>query len=233
VIRQSLAGVRDAESAFVFIEWFAREWLTPIRDGDGCTADEVAAVEARLGLRLPASLAAFYRLAGWRRDLTSSQDTLIAVQSLMVEDGALVYRVEAEGIAAWGVRVSDLGLADPPVVFGFRDGSPWRPFLGSFSLAAVEMVLTEAVVSVPGERHGNLQLADAGIARLEEQFERLPFPDYPAWWQSEVPQALRWFCGPDVLLREESRTWLWVFARSPAGLARVREALPGEWSAVS
>src|ERR1700761_7030661 len=52
-IGPSLAGVRDAESAWAFIEWFAREWLTPIRDGDGYTAGEVAAGEERLGVRVP------------------------------------------------------------------------------------------------------------------------------------------------------------------------------------
>jgi cell wall assembly regulator SMI1 len=66
-IAQALAGVRDAESAFAFIEWFARDWLTPLCDSDGCTAEEVAAVEERLGLRLPASMAAFYRLLGCRK----------------------------------------------------------------------------------------------------------------------------------------------------------------------
>jgi hypothetical protein len=185
-IAQSLAGVRDAESAFAFIEWFAREWLTPIGDGDGCTAKEAAAVEERLGLPLPASLVAFYRLIGWRRDLTSHQDALITLNSLMVKDGALVYRIEAEGVAAWGVRVSDLKLADPPVVFGCGDGSPWRPFLGSFSLAAVEIVLSEAVGPGTEGRHDNRQLDDADIIRLEEQYESLPFPDYAAWWQGSL-----------------------------------------------
>jgi hypothetical protein len=53
--------VRDAESAFAFVEWFARELLTPLRDGDGCTAEEVATAEKRLRLRLPAALVAFYQ----------------------------------------------------------------------------------------------------------------------------------------------------------------------------
>jgi len=232
-IGPSLAGVRDAESAWAFIEWFAREWLTPIRDGDGYTAGEVAAVEERLGLRLPASLAAFYRLIGHRRDLTCGQDKLIGLNSLTAEDGALIFRVEAEGIVTWGVRVCDLGLADPPVVFGFGDGSPWRPFLGSFSLAAVEIVLSEALTCDAEGRHDNRQLDDADIIRLEEQYERLPFCDYPAWWQPDVPQALRWFSGPGVLLREESRTWLWVLARDAASLAQLRDTLPGQWSMVS
>jgi hypothetical protein len=65
--------------------------------------------------------------------------------------------------------------------------------------------------------------------RLEELYERLPFPDYPGWWQPEVQSGIRWFGGPDVLLREDSRTWLWVLARSTTSLARVRDALPGDW----
>lgn len=184
-LARSLTGVRDAESAFAFIEWFAGEWPTPLRDGDGCTAEEVAAVEERLGLRLPASLAALYRLLGRRRDLTSNQDRLVPMNSLTVEDGSLIYRIEAEGCARWGVRVCDLGSADPPVVIcaGYRDGSPWRPFLGSFSLAAVEMVLDEAVFAGVEERHDNRELDEAAIVRLEQQYERLPFPDYPAWWR--------------------------------------------------
>lgn len=233
-IAQSLAGVRDAETAFAFIEWFAREWLTPLRDDDGCTAEEVAAVEERLGLRLPASLAGFYGLVGWRNDLTRNQDQFIFLNSLAVVDGVLVYRIEAEGCASWGVRVSDFGLADPPVVFceGYGNGSAWRPFLGSFSLAAVEMVLEEAVMGATGF-HANRELDEADIIRLEELYERLPFPDYPAWWQPEVPQALRWFGGPGVLLREDSRTWLWVLARNAASLARVRDTLPGQWQQTS
>lgn len=230
-IAQSLAGVRDAGSAFAFIERFAREWLTPLQDGDGCTAEEVAAAEERLGLRLPASLAAFYQLAGRRRDLTSNQDHLVPLNSLTAEDGVLIHRIENQGCASWGVRVSDLGLADPPVVFceGYRDGGPWRPFLGSFSLAAVEMVMYEAVLADAEGRHDNRELDEADVIRLEELYERLPFPDYPGWWQPEVQQGVRWFGGPGVLLREDSRTWLWVLAQSTASLARARDALPGEW----
>ena len=143
---------------------------------------------------MPASLTAFYMLLGRRRDLTSNQDRLIALNSLTVEDGVLAYRVEAQGCATWGVPIADLGLADPPVVVceGYRDGKAWRPFLGSFSLAAVELVLGEALFHGAEGRHDNRELDQASSMRLEQLYERLPFPDYPAWWQPEVPQAVRW-----------------------------------------
>jgi hypothetical protein len=95
------------------------------------------------------------------------------------------------------------------------------------------MVLSESVAGGLDERHDNRQLDDADIIRLEEQYERLPFPDYPAWWQPDVPQALRWFSGPGVLLREDSRTWLWARAQNEDSLAQLRDALPGDWSAAS
>jgi hypothetical protein len=230
-IAQALAGVHDADSAFEFIEWFAREWQTPLRDGDGCTAEQVAIVEKRLGFRLPSSVTTFYRLLGWRIDLTRNQDTLIFLQSLRVVDGALVYRIENQACVSWGIRVADLGLEDPPVVFceGYGDGKPWRPFLGSFSLAAVEMVLSESLVGRAGLL-ANLPVDDdAHIARLEAACEPLPFPDYPAWWQPDVPQAARWFTRPGVLIREDSRSWLWVLARDSASLDRLRQAIPGDW----
>jgi hypothetical protein len=79
----------------------------------------------------------------------------------------------------------------------------------------------------------NRELDEADIVRLEDRYERLPFPDYPGWWQPEVPQGIRWFGGPDVLLREDSRTWLWVRARNTESLASVQSALPGDWQMLS
>ena len=186
-------------------------------------------------MRLPASLAAFYRLLGRRRDLTSRQDRLVALNSLTAQDEVLVYRTEAQGCASWGVRVADLGLADPPtVIYGdYESDGSWSPFLDSFSLAAVEMVLYEAVMPGRAGCYDDRKLDEADIVRLEQLYERLPLPDYPGWWQPEAQPVIRWFAGPDVLLRQNGRTWLSVLARSPASLARVRDALPGQWPEVT
>lgn len=93
----------------------------------------------------------------------------------------------------------------------------------------MELVLGETLFGGAGGRAGNRALDEADSVRLEGLYERLPFPDYPAWWQPEAQQALRWFGGPDLLLREDSRTWLWVLAGNAAALDRARDALPGDW----
>jgi len=53
-------------------------------------------------------------------------------------------------------------------------------------------VLGEALFHGAEGRHDNRELDQASSMRLEQLYERLPFPDYPAWWQPEVPQAVRW-----------------------------------------
>jgi hypothetical protein len=93
----------------------------------------------------------------------------------------------------------------------------------------VELVLCEAPLGGADGCADNRALDDGDSGRLEGLYERLPFPDYPAWWQPEAEQAVRWFSGPGVLLREDSRTWLWALAQNTAALDRTRDALPGDW----
>ena len=41
----------------------------------------------------------------------------------------MVFRVENQHCAAWGVAVADLHRTDPPVYVQDRDGGSWKPFL--------------------------------------------------------------------------------------------------------
>ncbi len=57
----------------------------------------------------------------------------------------MVFRVENQHCASWGVAVSDLASADPPVCIQDRAGG-WEPFLDRVSVACVEMVLSEVLL---------------------------------------------------------------------------------------
>jgi hypothetical protein len=220
-------GVRDAAGAWRFIRLFTARLATPIVAGDGCGDEELRAAEARLGFPLPAALREVYALIGKRFDLTGSQNRLLAPHLVSVDDTGqvLVFRWECQHVAEWGIPLSAVAQSDPPVVSRY-DGEPvWHPFLERVSLACVEMILSEWLIS--GDAFGaNLHLDDETVALLENQFRRLPLPDYPRWADA---RPVRWFEGLGAILYEDSETWLWVRAPSANGISAVQRALPGEW----
>ena len=224
------ASLGSRQRAWRFIRRFAESWLTPLSDDDGWAEADLRAADQRLGVRLPAALREAYALFGRRQDLTSIQDRLLGPDELEVDrpGDVLVYRVENQSVAVWGVPLAAMAQPDPPVVVArnFEDGS-WELFLERFSLACVEIVLSESLFSAPVELSDNRELDPAAIALLEQRFVRLAFPDYPMW---AVPGgSVHWFFGPGVLLCDFAGTWLWVRARTTLALDAVRAALPGEW----
>ncbi|MFC7274559.1 hypothetical protein ACFQS1_11250 [Paractinoplanes rhizophilus] len=221
-------GLPDAAGAWRFIRLFAANYARPIVGSDGYDDAQLREAEQRLGFPLPASMRAAYGLMGKRSDLTRGQDDLLTPHQLKIDDTGrmLVFRVEAQGCTKWGVPLSAVDEPDPPV--SYSGASDWHPFLERFSLACVEMVLSEWIAG--GAPYGiNCQLEDDTIAMMEQRLRRLPLPDYPAWWwPSGGP--VRWFEKAGAILLEHPGTWLWAGAASPDGLATVRQTLPGDWS---
>ncbi|RBQ15810.1 SMI1/KNR4 family protein [Spongiactinospora rosea] len=230
VIRRFPAAMADRAGAWDFIRGFAATWRCPLTEGDGWPEANLDAAEARLGLRLPAALREAYRLLGRRTDLTSLQDVLLSPAQLTVEDQALVFRVENQSVSLWGIPVSHLEQPDPPVVVRMETADhaaeTWNGWLDRFSHACVEIVLSESLFSC--EQLGdNRELADEEAGTLERRFTRLPLPEYSTS-QATVP-GVRWFAGPDLIIRDDHRAWMWVRARTADALARIRRELPGEW----
>ena len=118
---------------------------------------------------------------------------------------------------------------DPPVVFRVRSTTPaensWQPFLERVSLASMEMVLSEWLLS-GGTPADNRALDDEAVSLLERPFQRLAMPEYPLW---SGGGSISWYEGSGAILRADARTWLWAGAASQEAIAAVRDALPGEW----
>jgi hypothetical protein len=228
--RELAAGIGGPEDAWRFIRSFAASWRTPLLEDDGVAEAELDAAETRLGLRLPAALREAYRLFGRRTDLTSNQDVLLGPERLTLdEDGqALVFRTENQAVAHWGVPVAELERADPPVAIrvGLADRSAerWEPWLDRFSAACVEIVLSESLF-VSEELGDNRALEEGEAGLLEDRYTRLALPEYPA---TQTP-GVRWFAGPDVIIRDDQRTWMWARARTTEAIDAVRTGLPGDW----
>jgi hypothetical protein len=224
------AGLGDRGGAWRFVEGFAASWSTPLGVDDGCPPAELAAVAERLGLPLPAAVREAYTRFGRRPDLTSNQDVLLAPAQLAVDEQVLVFRTENQRCARWGVRVAELADDDPPVVWrpvGTGEREPWQPYLDRFSVACVELVLSESLFA-GGGLADNRPVDEAAVDQVASRYDRLALPAYPMWAMPAGP-PVRWFGGADVVLRDDGCDWLWMRARTPQALAAARAAVPGEW----
>ena len=221
-------GLRDRAEAWRFIREFTEHWGVPaVEDWDGHAVKALDMAEQRLGLRLPAAVRECYALLGGRRDLTSNQDRLLRPSELDFDGEALVYRWENQNVVTWGILRSDLDSPDPPTWICMAGETTWHPWMPSFSAACVEMVLSEWMLGGDETLTDNGELADGGPESLERLYTRLALPEYPAL--DVTPPGIRWFAGPEVMLREDCRTWVWARARDGEALDVVRQALPVDW----
>ncbi|THA81658.1 SMI1/KNR4 family protein [Streptomyces sp. A0592] len=224
-------GVEDRSGAWSFVEAFAAHWAEPLQRGDGWPEEDLAAAEDRLGVRLPAALREAYRLFGRRRELTSNHDVLLDPAGLYVDDAeeALVFRQENQGAASWGILLDSLTDDDPAVFvrpdLAVKSAERWEGWLDRLSLCFVEIVLSESVLA-DLERCDFLDPEDDSIELLERHCARLPFPAYPI---GEEEHGIRWFLGPDVLVRDDDGMALLARGRTAQDLDRLRALIPGDW----
>jgi hypothetical protein len=94
--------------------------LTP---GDACPESEVAAAEARLGLRVPKALRDYYLVAGREDGFNRAHDRLLPPGEWFVDQGHLVFQEENQSAVYWGVEAAPGPPDDPPVFQGVNDDS--------------------------------------------------------------------------------------------------------------
>ncbi|TDD79184.1 SMI1/KNR4 family protein [Actinomadura darangshiensis] len=220
------AALADRAAAWAYIRGFAETWRTPLSPGDGTPEAELTAAEEALAVRLPVAAREAYTLFGRRFDLHSNMQHLLSPGEFYVDDRkeALVFREENQGVASWGVLLSDLDQADPPVRMrgdlADKDAERWEPWLGSFSVSCIEIVLTEAVLADDA-------LCDSGDYEdgdeLDRRFTRLPFPGYP-----EGEPGPAFYAGSGVLIWDTDG-WLCVRAQDEEALDRLRATLDADW----
>ncbi|MGW6883171.1 SMI1/KNR4 family protein [Streptomyces goshikiensis] len=225
-------GISDRSEAWDFIRVFAAGWYAPLTNGDGVGEEELKQVEGELGLPLPTALREAYMLFGRRPELFDHQDPMLPPSELFVHEdlgGVLCFRSENQGCAFWGVRLCDLGEADPPVVVQSTEG--WRPFMDRLSLACVELLLSEGLFS-DGSLYNACELP-AGVEReVPRLFQRVDLPNYPMWTGDDA-SPVRWFSAPGLLLRQDGLTaesWLHVRGKTQAHLSAACTAVPGRWA---
>ncbi|MFD0903497.1 hypothetical protein [Actinomadura sediminis] len=221
IVRDLPAALHDREAAWTYVRGFAAHWGVPLGPGDGTPGPDLDAAEDALGVRLPAALREAYALFGRRPDLHANLHGLLAPEDFYLHAGGVVFREENQGVATWGVLVADLAgggtaAADPPVRMSIDDG-PWEPWYDSFSVACLEIVLSEATQAGELCDHRDLDDGDDDLAR---RFTRVPLP-FPG-------DEVAFYTALGVLLCDDG-AMLSVRARDQETLDRFRDDHPGPW----
>ncbi len=96
-----------------------RTLYAPWQSGNGYEESVILAEEARLGVRLPDPLRIFYQAWGRRKDLTQTNQSLLAPDELVGRPDALIFCVENQACSYWAIKREDLEKANPPVVMAY------------------------------------------------------------------------------------------------------------------
>ncbi|MGX4732942.1 SMI1/KNR4 family protein [Kitasatospora griseola] len=221
LVRDLPAALADRAAAWRLIADIAAFWGTPLLPDGGCTDAELDAAEARLGLELPAALREAYRLIGNRSDLTGNQDTLLPPDRFYVDQDCLVYRVENQSCAYWGIPLAALDRADPPTV-AWPDVAPSvqleiTPWTASFSAECLAVVLTEPLFDEDA-------YVDAGEV---DPAELVGWTELPKLYEPGIDT--RFFVRPDAMLAMQGDAWLAMRAVSEEVLERLSEQLQVSW----
>jgi hypothetical protein len=203
----------DRDRRWELMREFLSRWYSSLSPGDGFDGEELGGAERRLGFPLPSALREWYGLSGRRKDVWSRQDEMLPPEKLYVANGVLVFYVENQSVVRWGIRQSERGQDDPPVVVE-DDESPgrWLTENGSTSEFALQMLVFSAKWSSRNTCWANGG-ADEDVVRLiERSYPRLAFPD---WHWPAFPTRL--YGGGEIVIETNGRgenTWLWVCSRT-------------------
>jgi uncharacterized protein (TIGR02996 family) len=200
------------------VEEFIEVWYRPLQAGDRFSEEELAAAEARLGLRLPAALREWYALAGKRKDVWSKQDWLQAPHELKVDEqhDALIFRYENQNCETWGIRARDLERDDPPVFELYNPGRS-SPTTTAF---AILVLLYEAKFAPGVVAAGGPVLEGVVREEVERKWSKCRLPD--RYWAAS---PVSFYEGNDLLVETADEEWVYVTARTEDAFGQLSEDL--------
>jgi hypothetical protein len=130
--------------------------------------------------------------------------------------------------------LESLALDDPPALWKDLQsgvGGSWKKYQDRLSFDLLELVIGESMLT-PGANVIQCEANPEMVRLLGEVGARLALPEH-VFWPMPEGGSVAWFGLQRVILRNDADTWLWAFAQSDADLIAIREAVPGDWDALS
>lgn len=140
--------------------------------GHGCGADELRAVEAELGTRLPAPLRDFYATAGRHPTILDADFHVVPAGELRFEGDYLAFCAENQWVMSWGVARAALAEANPRVDVKWSSGDDWSAAAERLSAFLVGLTCWQPVMDAMATT-GESDLAPEELAGLERVLRRV------------------------------------------------------------
>ncbi len=192
----------------------------PLTAADGCSPMEIAAIEERIGLRLPQAVREWFELLGHR--LRMVQDIPATPESIQAEGKRVHLWSENQG--AW---VLWAGPGDDPM--GEVEGEAYDAPISAF---LVSMLISETLVGAWSDtRQGPLgelapqvcgggmldDVTEAEIDSLQNRYQRCEWP-LPMSWAT-------WYGDDETIIRISDGDFVEWLTTTPEALARIGESL--------
>ncbi len=205
------------------LETAVADWFPALSASDGFSRADLLSAERRLEISLPEALCEWFRLAGKRVDIWSRQDCFLPPAELGFLSDYLVFYIENQTVVHWGIRLSDLGLVDPPVYVQSGDEDDvWiqqNPSISEFALQMFVFCIEFGwplrwVCGFPDQ-----QLSET----IQQEFPALGFPEWS--WTGSTLYGFR-----DIIVDVQEHGHTHVAARTDAAFRKFTGlATPGNF----
>lgn len=118
----------------------------PLTERTALSTTVLAGAERRLGVKIPAALREYYRIAGRERRFNTAHNRLLPPSDWSLDQKRLIFMEENQAVVYWGVSIRNPDSDDPPASQGINNEPiTWHPENRKCSGFLTEMLHYQAV----------------------------------------------------------------------------------------
>jgi len=139
----------------------------PLRRRDGTSQKELLTAEKQLGLRIPAALRDYYRVAGRVDDFNCAHNRLLRPADWTIQSRKLVFMVANQAVLLYGTPASPQPLGEDPPVFVGENDEPIRWYKVNEQCSAFLLLMLHVQAAYGGAMpHNNTAQVRVGLRKV-------------------------------------------------------------------
>lgn len=205
-----------------------------LREKDACADSHIGEAEERLSVKLPATLKAYYLLAGREDRINQIHNRLLPPEKLFIDSGRLVFMEENQWVVYWGIAIGRDEVTDAAVFQGVNrrcNGIEWHSEHDSCFTFLNVMAIWHASFGGAAD-HTTVGYVDERSTRetLDEQWQLVGEVNAMRAYK-QTGRAVCFLKWEDFFQRERNLPSWRVFAAaaSKGELERIRASIEAQW----